>query len=1084
MRSTRELLQFHAGKTLGIFLIALILASAASANSGSGADTLILRGRILASGTRAPLGGAIISVSGGPEATGSDAKGFFRLPVSESRGTLKISYLGFDPISLPFGPGLKIPPELQLSRSGNQLEEVLVSTGYQDLKQQRATGSYTVLDSSLLNRVVAPDVISRLDGITSGLVFNHNPGSGTDNINIRGMSTIFANDQPLIVVDNFPYSGDLNDINPADVTQITVLKDAAAASIWGARAGNGVIVITTRKGRYNSPMRVELNANVTVGGKPDLFSIPTLSTGDFIATEETLFREGFFQSAENSYDQQPLTPVVELLKDQANGQIDSATASAEIAALGKVDLRNDLEKYFYRPSLDQQYSVNLSGGSSNQEYYLSAGYDNNQSNLVGNGYSRKTLDLEDTYTLPGRRLRIQAGLSYTESLTLANNPGYQGIYFYQGSPIYPYASLAGPSGNPLPVVHDYDFPFVEAAPSSGLLNWEYAPLEELRLSNNTIQQDDYRIRLGGHYQFNSFLSAEVLYQYEKVNGSGKDDHSIQTYFTRNLINDYTQVNPDGSLTLPIPMGGILDANDNTTESQNARGQLDFDKQWGPHEVAAIAGVEMMDAESNSSYYRNYGFQEAYGTSQPVDYATQFTLYNNPYQAQSIPFVNSMGSQSNRFLSYFGNATYTFRDRYILSGSARKDESNLFGVNTNLRGVPLWSSGASWVLSREPFYHLKAFPLVRLRLTYGFSGNLDNNVTAYTTAIAASQVNYFAHAPYAIIQNPPDPDLRWEKDRMTNLGLDFASRNDILSGSIDYYLKNGTDLIGFTPVAPSTGISDYQSNSADTRGHGMDLVLRSRNLEGHLKWTTSFLFTRVTQWVSRYQQQVTAPVYVELASGNGTIPLQGRPVYSVYSYRWGGLDHNSGDPQGYYQGQLSKDWQDIVNNTPADSLVYDGPSRPPVFGSVLNQFSWKGFTLSANISFEFGFYFRKSSINYSTLLTDQGGNPDYDLRWQKPGDEAFTPVPSVPAVVNPDRDLFYLYSQVLVEKGDNIRFRDISLAYDLDRTQWKRLPFSHIQIYGYLNNVGLIWKANRVGLDPDYPNLRPTRSASLGIKVSF
>ncbi|HUX84881.1 MAG TPA: SusC/RagA family TonB-linked outer membrane protein, partial [Chitinophagaceae bacterium] len=1071
-------------KSLGLFLTSLVLATGAFASSGPGADTLVLRGEIRASGTLEPLAGATVSVSGEPELTVADATGHFRLPVAGRKGTLKVTFIGYDPLILPFGPGLKMPLRLILSRSGKQLEEILVSTGYQDLRQQRATGSYTVLDSSLLNRVVAPDVISRLDGVTSGLLFNHNPGSGTDNINIRGMSTIFANDQPLIVVDNFPYSGDLNDINPADVAHITVLKDAAAASIWGARAGNGVIVITTKKGQYNSPIRVELNANLTVGGKPDLFSIPTLSTADYISTEENLFQQGFYQNAENSYDQQPLSPVVELLIAQANGQIDSATAAAEIAALGNVDVRNDFEKYFYRRSLNQQYSVNLSGGSANQGFYLSAGYDNNQSNLVGNGYSRKTLDLEDTYSLPGHRLRIQAGLSYAESLTLDNNPGYQGIYYYQGIPIYPYAKFADPAGNPLPVVHDYDFPYVEAAPSNGLLNWEYAPLEELRLSNNAIQQDDYRINLGAHYQFNSFLSAQVLYQYEKVNSSGLNDHNTQTYFTRNLINEYTQVNPDGSLSLPIPMGGILDASDNTTESQNARGQLNFDKQWGNNEVAALAGVEMMDAETQSSYYRNYGFQESYGTSQPVDYATQFTLYYNPYSAQSIPFVNSMGSTSNRFLSYFGNATYTYRNRYILSGSARKDQSNLFGVNTNLRGVPLWSAGAAWVLSREPFYHLKAFPLVKLRLTYGYNGNLDNNLTAYTTAQAASQVNYFAHEPYSTIQNPPDPDLRWEKDRMINGAIDFATKNDILSGSIDYYLKNGTDLIGFTPVAPSTGIVDYQSNSADTRGHGVDLVIRSKNLAGLLKWNTSLIFTRVNETVSRYQEQASAVVYVEHASGSLIVPLQGRPVYSLFSYRWGGLDHNTGDPQGYYQGQLSKDWVDIVNNTPADSLVYDGPARPPVFGSVLNQFSWKGFTLSADISFEFGFYFRKNSIDYSSLLTGQGGNPDYDARWQKPGDEAFTNVPSIPSSLNPSRDILYLYSQALVEKGDNIRFRDISLAYDLDQAQWKRLPFRHIQIYGYLNNVGLIWKANKVGLDPDFPNLRPTRSASVGIRVTF
>jgi TonB-linked SusC/RagA family outer membrane protein len=1048
-------------------------------------DTLILQGRISSAADLHPLAGATVSVDGTSETAVTDHSGHFMLPVSEPTGNLRVGFVGYSPLGVPYDFHAKKFMDLRMSPAEARLKEVIVSTGYQNLSEQRATGSFTEMDSAVLQRTVATDVISRLDGVTSGLVFNHNPNSAANSISIRGMSTIFANDQPLIVLDNFPYSGDLADINPADVDHITILKDAAAASIWGARAGNGVIVITTKKGRFNTPIRVEMNANVTIGDKPDLFYIPTLSAADYIGVEQTLFNEGFYQGAQNSYNQQPLTPVVELLFAAQNGQIDSASAANQINALKTSDVRKDFEKYFYRRSITQQYSVNLTGGTQDHQFYMSAGYDNNQQNLVGDGYSRKTLNLEDSYALLNHRLSIQAGLNYAESLTLLNNPGYGGIDFYNGIPLYPYASLAGPSGNPLAIVHDYDFPFVQAAPSSGLQNWQYAPLEELRLSNNTVQQDDYRIKLGARYQLRPFLSAQVLYQYEKVHASAVNDHVPASYFTRNLINEYTQINPDSTLYQAIPPGGILDVSDNITESQNARGQLNFDRQWGKsHEIAALAGMEMMDQEYQSSSYRNYGYQDQYATSQPVDYVTQFPLYSNPYESQTIPYQNSNSSQTNRFLSYFANGTYTYRERYILSGSARKDQSNIFGVNTNLKGVPLWSAGAAWILSRESFYKIPALPELKLRASYGYSGNLDNGITAYTTAQTASQVNYFAQQPYSYIINPPDPDLRWEKDRMVNFGVDFGTAKAILTGSLDYYLKSGVDLIGFSPVPPSTGLNSYQTNSADTRGRGFDLVLHSRNLTGRLKWNTTFLLTRVTDEVDKYQQTAGSIQYVSFAAGTAVVPLQGRPVYSLYSYRWAGLDPATGDPQGYYQGQVSKDYENIVNNTPPDSLVYNGPARPTVYGSVLNSFSWKGFSLSANISFEFGYYFRKSSIDYTQLLSAEGGNPDYNQRWQKPGDEKFTNVPSMPAQADPERDLFYLYSQALVEKGDNIRFQNISLSYDLDQTQWKKLPFRHIQIYGFLNNIGLLWKANKVGLDPDYTYLKPTRSASLGIKVNF
>ncbi|HVB04214.1 MAG TPA: SusC/RagA family TonB-linked outer membrane protein [Chitinophagaceae bacterium] len=1082
----RRLTRYLIGRILPYAACLLVwgLGSGVNASGMLRRDSLELHGTIVSSRTHLPLKGATLTILETGAQTTSDAGGRFQLTTSVSNGHLRISYVGYDSQIISFNRHSPAVIRVALNQGGNPLKEVVVSTGYQTLAIQRTTGSFTEMDQSLFNRRVSPDVISRLEGVTSGLLFNHNAGSAVNDLSIRGMSTIFANDQPLIIVDNFPFSGDINDINPNDVESITVLKDAAAAAIWGARAGNGVIVITTKKGHFNTPLRVSLNANITVGQEPDLFSIPTLSSADFINTEEMLYNQGYYQYAEYSFDQEPLTPVVELLIAETNGTIDSASANSQINALKNIDVRRDFEKYFYRRSLDQQYSVNLSGGSARQQYYLSAGYDNDQLNLVGNGYARKTIQATDNYELLKNRLSIRSGFYYTESLTTDNNPGYGGIDFSPGVPLYPYAQLAGAAGNPLPVVHDYNTPFVQSAPGQGLLDWSYSPLEELKLAANTVHQSDYRINLGARYTFSPSINGQVLYQYENLSSQGNNLYSQQTYLTRNLINSYTQVNPDSSLSMPIPQGAILDGNQGSTISWNFRSQLNFNHRWAAHELQVLAGFESMESGSNAADYRLYGYDPLHATSQPVDYITQFPMYYDPYETYTIPYVNDRSSLTNRFESFFTNAVYTYKDQYILSGSARRDLSNIFGVNANLRGVPLWSAGAAWILSKASFYHSRFLPLLKGRLTYGYSGNLDNNVTAYTTAKTASQVNYFAGQPYETIINPPDPDLSWEKDQMINLGMDFATRKGRISGSLDYYFKQGLNLIAFTPAAPSTGFTQFQGNSASSRGHGFDLVLNTRNLDGPLKWMTQLLLTHVTDVVTRYQEQVSAIQYAEFASGTAIIPLQGRAVYSLYSFRWAGLDPLTGDPRGYYQGQISEDYVNMVNKTAPDSMVYDGPARPTVYGSLRNSFSWKGFSLSANISFEFGYYFRKSSINYTQLLSGQGGNPDFDKRWQKPGDEKYTNVPSMPAQINSNRDLFYLYSQALVEKGDNIRLQDISLSYDLDRVEWKKLPFSHIQLYAYLNNLGILWSANKDGLDPDYLYLKPSRSISLGMRVNF
>ncbi|MEJ7778908.1 MAG: SusC/RagA family TonB-linked outer membrane protein [Daejeonella sp.] len=1038
-----------------------------------------IRGKVVSEKDQLPLPGANIKVQGTSSGTSSDSLGNFILAVSQREFILEVSFMGFkfkeQAVKQPV-TGLLV---IALSEDENALDEVVVSTGYQSVPKERATGSFAHVDNTLLNRSVSGDIISRLEDAVPGLVFNR---KGANSLSIRGQSTLFANAQPLIVLDNFPYNGDINLINPNDVESITVLKDAAAASIWGSRAGNGVIVITTKKGKYNRKPQVSFNSNITAGDKPDLYYEPQMSSADFIEMEKVLFSRNYYRSMETSTNKNnPLSPVVELLIAKRDGLISPALADARIEALKLLDVRDDMEKYLYRSSVNQQYSVNMNGGSENQRYLLSAGYDRNLSSSLGNGNRRITLNAANSYTLLKQKLEINTSIYYTNRSTEQNNPGT--IRLSGNRALHPYARFTDGQGNPVTLTHDYRPLFIGAAEQQGLLNWEYNPLRELALGNNTGRTSDYRINGGLKYKLLEGLTADVLYQFGSTSENGRDLQAQESYYTRDLINNMTNLNSNGTLKRNIPLGDILDLQNGGITSHNLRAQLGYDHNWKQkHAINAIAGWEMRTYNAQNSGHRLYGYDDEYGSSNVVDYITQVPIYSNPGASTSIPNEDFQSELNDRFISYYMNSAYTYKGRYTLSASGRMDQSNLFGVRVNQKGVPLWSAGASWDVSRESFYSLNWLPEFKIRATYGYNGNIDKTVTAYTTALLSVNVTPVNKLPFALITNPPNPELRWERIKMINLGMDFSLAGQRIKGSIDYFHKRGLDLIGFTPYAPSTGITQFKGNTASISGNGIDALISSANVKGSMAWNTDLIVSYATDKVLDYKVASTATSLVQSADA-ARYPVTGRSLYSVYSYPWARLDPLTGDPQGYLNDATSKNYSGIIGAATPDNIVYHGSSRPILSGALRNTFTWKGLSLSANISYRLGYYFRKNSVRFNTVLTGQGGHGDYAIRWQKSGDEAFTNVPSIPAATNTNRDNLFIYSSALVEKGDHIRLRDINVTYDLERSGLK-LPFRRTQVYLYGNNLGMLWKANDSGIDPDFQTGPPPRTIAAGLRFDL
>ncbi|HMI03106.1 MAG TPA: SusC/RagA family TonB-linked outer membrane protein [Pedobacter sp.] len=1036
-----------------------------------------------------PLPNASIQVKGKSAVTNTNSEGEFEIKGVDEDAVLVIRYVGYKQLEISLKDAV-MPLEIKLNVATGELEEVKVvyKTGYQDLNKERSTGSFVQIDNGLLNRSVSTNILDRIYDVTSGLNYQPNTSIARSPITIRGISTINGELKPLIVVDGFPYNDyNLESINPNDIESVTVLKDAAAASIWGSRAGNGVIVLNTKKGKYNQQTKVAFTSNITQGAKPDLSYLPVMTAAQSIEVDRLRFKTGEFDVFDDVYtsiDYFPaLSEVVELLLAVRRNSITQAEAEAKIQELTNNDVRNDIKNHLIQNTINQQYSLNISGGGAKMNYFGSVGYDNNKSSNIGDNYNRLTLRLENAFR-PIENLELRAFISYTQ-----NGASSKGSYFPNfipdgRNPISSYSALVDQQENALTIPFVYRSAYVDKLSIPGLLNWQYKPLEELQNVNNNNKINDTRIGASMSYQILSGLKANVQYQFNKTLTNGQNEHGGESFYTRDLVNQFMYTN-NGVNIYPIRRGSIIDYQNFDQDSWNIRSGLNYDKKWGNHNVTSIIGFEASESDLNQDIYRRYGYDPETNTfNTQVNYESQYNIRASGGGTSVIPNRDSYSGTLSRLRSYYANVAYTYNERYTLSLSGRQDGANLFGVRSNQKINPFWSAGLAWNLSNEKFYNLAFLPYLKLRATYGYNGNIKSDATVYPT-ITSGSLSGLTGLPQADLTTPGNPSIRWEKVRVLNLGLDIQTRNNVISGSLEYYHKDGLDLISNINNDPTAGFSVYTGNNASIKGQGIDVTLNSINMNGHFKWLSNLLFSYNVEEVTAFDQ---APTVVTLFQ---SAPYIGKPLYSLYSYKWAGLDPLNGDPRGYIGDKISP-YNTVVGstsgvpNTKPEDLIFHGRLNPSYFGSLRNTLLYKNISLSFNIVYEFGHYFRRPSIRYDNLFSNWGGHSDYALRWQKPGDEKLTNVPSLPATPIVSRDTFYERSEILVEKADLIRLRDIRLSYDINKVATTTSTFQNIKIYLYASNLGLLWTANKKGIDPDFGsfNIPVPRTISIGLNLNF
>lgn len=1010
----------------------------------------------------------------------SDRNGEFPLPPGEDR--IKLHHIGFQERTVSFGAG-RDTLRFMLTASERELDAVEVfSTGYSTVPKERATGSFVGLDRQTLEKRVTSSILDNMEGMAPGLQFDRRRG-GTPEINIRGINTLSPEMAgPLIVVDNFPFSGDINSLNPLDIESVTLLKDAAAASIWGARAGNGVIVITTKKSRSGS-LRTEGSMNIRLEDKTDVFYRPVISSSDFIDVEKMLFEEGLYDPFRNEdiSRRYVFSPVVELLYRQREGGVSPQDVEGALDAYRKLDYREDVRDHLLARPLLQQYQVGISGGGELITQRLSVGYTRQQTDKVGNDQQKFNMNW-NTRISPLQRMEISTSLLYT--YRQHQGGGAMDFPFSVGggkSNLYPYARLVGSQGEVLSVPRLYNYDYVDTVSVRGIRDWKHRPLDEIGANRANVVGQFLNANISLKYDLSDDLSIEGLYNVELNHTKNNNLRTAESFFVRDMYNRFGYLS-DGEFHSHIPDGGIMDASFSDVRSQRARIQLSFDRDFGRHGVSFFAGSELSDQLVNSSSARYYGYSDMM-TTQAVDLLSSFPIYDGLGANSTIPDMASLGQSRNRFVSFYANGAYNFGSRYVLTASARRDASNLFGVRTNERWNPLWSTGVLWNVHEETF--LDGMPWIdmfKLKGTYGHSGNAGGVASSLPVIGYVTPPNSALYRiKRARVQTLPNESLRWENVAMLNMGTELSLLGRRLNLSFEYFLKRSTDLISEDPLDPTSGFSSIRRNVAEVRGRGFDMQVHTRNIERGLKWHTTLMFSRSTNKVEKFFGTESTSLQYVSYTGQSLTPLEGKMLYPVLSYRFAGLDPHTGDPQGWSDGEVSSDYTAILRDS-LDALVYHGTGLPVYHGALQNTFSYRNFEFWINMTFKFGHFFQRETVRYHDLFNSWIGHADFEQRWQSPGDERHTSVPSMAYPANTNRDDFYSFSQANIDRGDLVRLQDLRLSYNYipktDRT------VKGMTVFFTASQLGILWKSTDTGLDPDYIEMPLPRTYALGFKLTM
>jgi len=732
-----------------------------------------------------PLPGVTIVVKGTNRGVASDIDGKFSILVEDrENNVLVFSFVGM--ITKEVKVTKQNEYNIVLEDDAKSLAEVVL-TGYQTLSRERVTGSFSVISSEEIDSRISTNIVDRLEGLTPGLSLDKD-----NNIMIRGVSTMYGNSTPLIVIDGFPIDGGISTINPEDIQSLTVLKDAAAASVWGTRAANGVIVITTKQGRMGKGIEVNASYYKTIVMKPSYTDLQMMNTSDRIDMEldffdnyDTAWGDYYLGLENNRYN-----ALHELNKRLHSSvvpndlRITETEYQNQINGLRKVNGFQQYEDNLLRNAIKDQVNVSISSNSDNNSFVGSFGYNSDNSTSVGDESTRMVVNLSNRLKLSERvDFNVAANIVYSEQ----ENNGLGTAFFSQYQGLAPYEKILDDNGERVQTYYS-NFLFRDAHEEMGL-DYGYNPIDEVEANDNTTTGLSTRAQVGLGVKITDDIKFSSKYQYERNYRNTENHMSIENPKWRNIVNDYYV---DGEYTMPY--GGKFDRYGNETNSWTLRNQIDFSKNFEgeKHKITAIVGNEVrsFSYKSNSSQIMGFDPQLASGLAydiygfQNYEHRNRAGSYTFYYQA-AFPDVNVT---DNRDVSYYTNLSYLFLNKYNFSGSYRLDQANIYGFDKSAKNNALWSTGLSWNLNKESFMDKDWIDRLIVRGTYGVNGNRPNtSITAYLTGVVNGPDFFFGPADkkHINLTNPENAELRSEKVYTTNFGVDYSLFGGKFRGVLEY-----------------------------------------------------------------------------------------------------------------------------------------------------------------------------------------------------------------------------------------------------------------------------------------------------------
>jgi TonB-linked SusC/RagA family outer membrane protein len=1080
---------------------------------------ITIHGQVVIDSVGMPLAGATVVAVKSKHNTITDSNGLFTLSNEEAGTVLEIRFVGFTTQRVVVTRENAANLLISLKREINNLQEVaVVSNGYQTIAKERSAGSFFKPDLTVVNnRSTSMNILQRLDGQIPGLTINNAPGQGASTYLIRGLSSVSISSSPLYVVDGIPlidintnnFPAAINNINPQDIADITVLKDATAASIWGSRAANGVIIITTKKGVRGEKIKVSYDAFVNFQGKPDLDYFPVLNSQQFIQVAKETFDPVAYPYTTVTLPTAGagLAPHEVILYNQSLGKITAAQANASLDSLGSINNGQQIKDLFYRNAMLMNHTFSVSGGQKNYAFYGSAAYTDSRNNSPGQSNKTYKINIRQDFNV-GKRIRL--GLITDLNNNIVDNQRNITVT----NQFYPYQLFKDNAGNSIYM------PYMTSLPEAVRLDYEarsrinldFNPLNEANYGYTKTDMLFSRNIFNVNVKLIDGLTYTGTFGFIKSTGRTRDFDDRNSYRVRAQTAQFT-VAPTVASTpvynLPTTGGNYQVVNTNQ-RNWTLRNQLDYNKSWksGLHQLTLLAGQEAQEQFNVYNLSSVKGWDPLLQTATLINYNSLNAGLQNPVwptilganiSQLSDPIFGQSEEQS-RFVSYYGNAAYTFNHKYTVNGSFRIDKSNNFGTNTAAQTKPVWSVGGKWALSQEKFIkNITWIDNLALRATYGIGGNAPRVGTAASYDIVSSNASSFLPNGRGLqIATPANRSLTWESTATINLGLDFSVLNGRLSAAMDVYQRKTTGLLGFLPTNSFTGYPSIYGNLGDLQNKGIELSLTSANIRTpSFTWSTT-LNGAYNKNVITSLNLITTPV----TTGNVMVNQQfttGYPGYALFAYEYAGLD-NLGDPQiRLADGTVTK----AINISKPGDIKFMGTTQPKWSGGLSNNFIYKSFGLYLNAIFNLGHVMRQDVDNfYSTRLTHNasyGGfasgnvHADFANRWRNPGDELNTNIPSFVAngsISSSRRDInYYTLADINVLSASYVKMRDITLTYSLPKSLLKKINADGISLRAQVSNI-MLWKANKAGIDPEFQNpssgyrTLPTGqgAVSLGINV--